>query len=202
MDQEITAKGMLEQGIDAYRIGEYEESLEAFQQARKLSAGAGDREGEIEALGSMGVVYVELEQWDDAGRFLEEALGIGEETGDKLNTAKILGNLGMMHARQGEVESATEAYQQAIALFQELGETAYEKDISRQLTKLGTESKLADALDGVREGLAYRWEATGVPMAARKLFQLFGRQSGQTTAELEDAEEGDVIDLHPEADEE
>ena len=203
MDQETTAKEMLEQGIDAYRIGEYEESLEAFQHARELSARAGNREGEIETLGSMGVVYVELERWDEARRFLEEALGICEETGDQINTGKVLGNLGMMHARQGDVESATEAYQQAIAIFQELGETGYEKDISRQMSKLTIkESKLFEALGGVREGLAYRWEATGVPMTARKLFRLFGRQSGQATAELEDGEEGDVIDLQPEADEE
>jgi len=202
MDQETTAKEMLEQGIEAYRLGEYEESLKAFQQARELSAGAVDREGEIEALGSMGVVHVELERWDDAHRFLEEALGICEDTGDQLNTAKVLGNLGMLHARQGDVESATEAYQQAIAIFHELGESGYEKDIARQLNKLGKESKLADALGGVREGLAYRWEATGVPMAARKLFQLLGRQSGQTAAELEDGGEGEVIDLQPETDEE
>ena len=202
MDQETTAKEMLEQGIDAYRLGEYEESLKAFQRARELSAAAGDREGEIEALGSMGVVHVELERWDDARRFLEEALGICEDTGDQLNAAKVLGNLGMLHARQDDVESATEAYQQAIAIFHELGESGYEKDISRQLNKLDKESKLADALGGVREGLAYRWETTGVPMAARKLFQLLGRQSGQTAAELEDEGEGETIDLEPETDEE
>ena len=203
MDQETTAKEMLEQGIEAYRLGEYEESLKAFQQARELSAGAGDREGEIEALGSMGVVHVELERWDDARRFLEEALGICEDTGDQLNTAKVLGNLGMLHARQGDVESATEAYQQAIDIFQDLGESGYEKDITRQLNKLTIkESKLFDALSGLREGLAYRWEATGVPMAARKLFRLSGRQSGQVPSELEDGEEGDVIDVQPEADEE
>ncbi len=202
MGQETTAREMLEQGIDAYRLGEYEESLEALQRARELSVGAVDREGEIEALGSMGVVHVELERWDDAHQFLDEALSICEEVDDQLNKGKVLGNLGMMHARQGDVESATEAYQQAIAIFQELGESRYEKDIARQLNKLGKESKLVHAFDGVREGLAYRWEATGVPLTARKLFRLFGRQSGQATAELEDEQEGDVIDLQPEADEE
>ena len=76
MTEEYTASEMQEQGIDAYRAGEYEEALEAFEQARNLSVGAGDREGEVEALGSMGVVCVELENWDEARRFLDQALDI------------------------------------------------------------------------------------------------------------------------------
>ncbi|NIV35582.1 MAG: hypothetical protein GWN58_40860, partial [Anaerolineae bacterium] len=55
MTEEYTASELKEQGIDAYRAGEYEEALEAFERARNLSAEAGDREAEVEALGSMGV---------------------------------------------------------------------------------------------------------------------------------------------------
>lgn len=202
MDRETQATEMLKQGIDAYRVGEYEEALEAFQQTRELSAEAGDPQGEIEALGSMGVVYVELERWDDARSFLDKALGICEETEDQLNKGKILGNLGMMHARRDDMESAVQAYEQAIAIFQELGETGYEKDIARQLSKLNLEgSKLFEVLGNLREGLAFRWETTGVPMAARKLFRLSGRQSGQVPEEIEDQED-EIADEISEADQE
>lgn len=202
MAQETGARKMQEQGVDAYRAGDYEEALEAFERARNLSGEAGDRQGEIEALGSMGVVCVELERWDDARRFLEEALSICEATDDQINKGKVLGNLGMMYARQDDNENAVIAYEQAIAIFGDLGESGYEKDIARQLSKLRlSESRFVDALGGVRDGLAFRWEATGAPTMARKLFRLFGRRSGPGP-EFEDEEESDAIDLLPEGDEE
>ena len=49
MTKEYTVSELQEQGRDAYRAGEYEEALEAFDQARSLSAGAGDRAAEVEA---------------------------------------------------------------------------------------------------------------------------------------------------------
>jgi tetratricopeptide (TPR) repeat protein len=200
MTQETTASDMHQQGIDAYRVGEYEEALEAFGQARDYSAVTGDREGESEALGSMGVVCIELERWDDALRFLGAAADICEETGDQVNRGKVLGNLGMMYARQGDSEHATEAYEQALAIFRDLGEHGYEKDVARQLNKLTKESQLSDALGGFREGLAHRWEATGAPMMARKLFRLFGRRAGP--ADLDEEQDGDIVDLLSEEEQE
>ena len=200
MTEEYTASEMQEQGKDAYRAGEYEEALEAFEQARKLSAAAGDREAEVEALGSMGVVCVELENWDDAHRFLDQALDICEDTGDQPNRAMVLGNLGMMHARQGDKESAAEAYEQAITIFQDLGETGYEKDVARQLSKLKLKKgSFLDAIGSYRDSLEEGEQATGTQKMARKLFRLFGRLSGPVPVEYE--EEGDVIDALPEPDE-
>lgn len=201
MAQRTAAQEMQEQGIDAYRVGEYEEALDAFEQARNLSTQAGDRKGEIEALGSMGVVCVELERWDEARRFLDEAAEICEQAGDRLNKAKVLGNRGMMFARQGDEERAVETYEQALAIFREMGERGYEKDIARQLKKLTEESRLSEVVGGLRDGLAYRWEASGVPIMARKLFRLSGRQTGLAPEEL-DEEQDEPSDLLPEKDEE
>ena len=199
MTEEQTASELLEQGIDAYRAGEYEEALEVFEQARNLAAGEGDREGEVEALGSMGVVNVELENWDEARRFLDRALEICEETEDQINKGKVLGNLGMMYARQGDKESAAEAYEQAITIFRDLGETGFEKDIARQLSKVQLKKGgFLDALGSYREGLEDGEEASGAQKMARKLFRLFGRLSGPLPGDEE--EEGDVIDVSPEPD--
>ena len=199
MTEEQTASELLEQGIDAYRAGEYEEALEVFEQAQNLAAGEGDREGEVEALGSMGVVNVELENWDEARRFLDRALEICEETEDQINKGKVLGNLGMMYARQGDKESAAEAYEQAITIFRDLGETGFEKDIARQLSKVQLKKGgFLDALGSYREGLEDGEEASGAQKMARKLFRLFGRLSGPLPDDEE--EEGDVIDVSPEPD--
>ena len=201
MTEEYTASEMQEQGKDAYRAGEYEGALEAFEQARNLSAEAGDREAEVEALGSMGVVCVELENWDDARRFLDEALDICEDTGDQLNRGMVLGNLGMMYARQGDKESAAESYEQAIAIFGDLGETGYQKDVARQLSKLSLKKgSFLDAIGSYRESLEEGEKATGAQKMARKLFRLFGRLSGPVPVDEE--EEGDIIDALPEPDKE
>lgn len=179
MEQQDQARDAHDAGIDAYRAGEYEEALEAFALARNLFTQAGDLTGEIEALGSMGAVSIELEEWDQAQQYLDKALDIAEEHGDQSNQGKILGNLGMMYARQGEVEKAAEAYEKAIAIFQETGERGYEKDVARQLSKLKLKKgKFLEALEGYQPGLEDESEAAGAQKIAHKLFRLFGRVAG------------------------
>jgi len=191
MEQRDQAKHAHETGIDAYRVGEYEEALEAFALARNLFTQAGDLTGEIEALGSMGAVSIELEEWDQAEQYLDQALTISEEQGDRSNQGKILGNLGMMYARQSEVERAAEAYEKAIAIFQETGERGYEKDVARQLSKLKLKKgKFLEALGDYQPGLEDEAEASGAQQLARKLFRLFGR--APVSPVEQDADEDDA----------
>jgi len=193
MEQQDQARDAHDTGIDAYRAGEYEEALEAFARARDLFMQAGDLTGEIEALGSMGAVSIELEEWDQAGQYLDQALNLAEEQGDRSNQGKILGNLGMMYARQGEAEEAAEAYEKAIAIFQETGERGYEKDVARQLSKLRLKKgKFLQALEGYQPGLEAEAEASGPERMARKLFRLLGR-GADGPAEI-DAGEEDIED--------
>jgi tetratricopeptide (TPR) repeat protein len=190
MEQQDQARDAHDAGIDAYRVGEYEEALESFGQARNLFAQAGDRTGEIEALGSMGAVSIELEDWDQARQSLDQALTIAEEQEDRSNQGKTLGNLGMMYARQGEVEKAAEAYESAIAIFQETGDRGYEKDVARQLSKLKLKGgKFLEALDGYQPGLEEDAEASGAQKMVRKLFRLLGRGAA---GPVESRDEGDV----------
>jgi tetratricopeptide (TPR) repeat protein len=179
MEQRDQARDAHEAGLDAYRAGEYEEALEAFALARNLFAQAGDRTGQIEALGSQGAISIELEEWEQAKQYLDQALALSEEQGDQSNQGKILGNLGMMYARQGQEEAAAEAYQEAIAIFQETGERGYEKDVARQLSKLKLKKgKVLEALEDSQLGLEGEAEASGAQKMARKLFRLFGRVAG------------------------
>jgi tetratricopeptide (TPR) repeat protein len=166
--------------------------MEAFARAQELFTQAGDLTGEIEALGSMGAVSIELEDWDQAERYLDQALNVAEEEGDLSNQGKILGNLGMMYARRGEMDLATEAYEKAVAIFQETGEAGYEKDIARQLSKLKLKKgKFLQAIEGYQPELESGEEPSGAQKMVRKLFRLFGRTAGApevTDAEAVDAE--------------
>jgi tetratricopeptide (TPR) repeat protein len=199
MAQIDEARRLFDDGIDAYRAGEYEEALEALAQARTLFAGEGDLSGEAEALGSLGAIYTELEDWDSAQHAYDEALAICEATGDRSNQGKVLGNLGMMFARQGNEEEAAEAYEGAIAIFQELGEKGNEKAVVRQMGKLKLKKgRFLDALGDYQEGLDDE-DASGAQKMARKLFRLLGRTSGGgPDLEEEDEDDGDVIDVTPE----
>jgi tetratricopeptide (TPR) repeat protein len=162
------AKRLYDKGLDGYRAGEYEEALEALTRARDLYAEAGDRNNESAVLNDMGVVCVQMEDEDNAKRFLEEALTIRMVLQDRSGQGMTLGNLGMMYARQDETEKATEAYQQAIAIFQELDDKGNEKAVARQLSKL-----------------------SGAPTLAHRLFRLLGRLTGGHDEESPADEETD-----------
>ncbi len=203
MAQPDEAKELYDSAIDSYRVGEYEEALEALVQARDLFVEAGDRAGEIEALGSMGVVYVELEEWDEAQRFFDQALAICLESQDRSNEAKILGNMGAMYERQGDAEKAAVAYEQAISIFRELDERVYEKDTARRLSNLKLRrGKFLDALGHYHEDLAGEKEPGGAQKIARRLFRLLGLTAGGgAPAEGDDEAEDDLLDLAPEPEE-
>jgi tetratricopeptide (TPR) repeat protein len=205
MTQAEEAKRAYEEGMDAYRAGEYEEALEAFARARDLFTEEGNQTGEIEALGSMGAIHIELEQWDEAQRFLDEALTLCTDSEDRSNQGKVLGNLGMMYARQGDAERAAEAYEQAIGIFRDLGDRGNEKAVVRQMSKLKLKKgKFLDAVGDYQEALEDE-EAGGAQQVARKLFRLIGRFAGGGSPEegYEDNKDaGDIIDLVPESDEE
>jgi tetratricopeptide (TPR) repeat protein len=205
MTQAEEAKREYEEGMDAYRAGEYEEALKAFAQARDLFAGEGDQTGEIEALGSLGAIHIELEQWDEAQQFLDEALTLSTDSQDRSNQAKVLGNLGMMYARQGDAERAAEAYEQAIGIFRDLGDRGNEKAVMRQMSKLKLKKgRFLDAVGDYQEALDDK-EQGGAQQVARKLFQLIGRFAGGGSPEEgveDDKDAGDIIDMVPESDEE
>lgn len=164
------AKRLYDKGLDGYRAGEYEEALEALTRARDLYAEAGDRGNESAVLNDMGVVCVQMEDGENAQRFLEEALTIRMALQDRAGQGMTLGNLGMMYARQDEDEKAIEAYQKAIAIFQELDDQGNVKAVTRQLNKL-----------------------SGAPTLAHRLFRMLGRLTGghddEPSEELGEGEE-------------
>ena len=187
------AKRLYDKGIDAYRIGEYEEAVETLIRARDIYSQAGDRAKEGEVLNDIGVVYVQMEEWDEANSHLQEALTIRELLGDRSAQGITLGNLGMMYDRMGEDEQAVETYEEAIVICQDLGERGNEKAIARQLSKLQVQrGRFLDAMGRYREGLEEGEEATGAQRLARKMFRVMGRLTGS----------GAVEDLASEPDEE
>jgi tetratricopeptide (TPR) repeat protein len=193
------ARRLYDKGLDTYRIGEYQEALEALNRARDLYAEAGDRKEEADVLNDIGVVRVQLEEWDQAQEALEEALTIRMTLQDRSGEGMALGNVGMMYARQGEREKAAEAYEKAIAIFQELGERGNEKAVARQLSKLKLKSgRFMDALGDYHADVRAE-ESPGAPQKlARQLFRMLGRMTGGGLPEDEGAEYDEEDEQEPE----
>lgn len=177
-------KRLYDQGIDAYRMGDYEEALDALVRARELYAEAGNRVREAEALNDAGVVCIQLEEWDQAGQYLGEALTVREALGERSAQGMTLGNLGMLYQRMGEKEQAAQTYEQAIEIFRELGEGGNEKAVARQLSGLKLKrGKFLEALGDYPVGEAEDEETAGAQKMIRRLFRLFGRVAGGPGAE-------------------
>jgi tetratricopeptide (TPR) repeat protein len=180
------AKRLYDQGLDAYRMGDYEEALDALLRAREFYAEAGNRVREAEALNDAGVVCVQVEEWDQAKRYLDEALTIREALGERSAQGMTLGNLGMLYERMGEKEQAAQVYEQSIEIFRELGERGNEKAVARQLSGLKLKkAKFLDALGDYPVGGEEEEEATGAQKMIRRLFRLLGRASGGPGEEAE-----------------
>ncbi len=76
----------------------------------------GDRRGEGNALGNLGLAYAALGQAERAIGFYEQGLAIAREIGDRRGEGNALGNLGLAYAALGQAERAIGFYEQGLAI--------------------------------------------------------------------------------------
>jgi tetratricopeptide (TPR) repeat protein len=93
-----------------------------------------NRKAEGNALGNVGVVYMDLGEPRKAIGFYQQALTIDREIGDRRGESKDLGNLGTAHFHLGEPRKAIEYYQQSLVIEREIGDRRGE---SQDLGNLG-----------------------------------------------------------------
>ncbi len=62
----------------------------------------GDRLGEGNTLGNIGIVYDELGQYQEALAYYEQALAIAQEIGDRRGEKSKLGNIGLVYNHLGQ----------------------------------------------------------------------------------------------------
>ena len=78
----------------------------------------GDRRGEGNALGNLGLAYAALGDARKAIEFYEQALVIDREIGDRRGEGNALGNLGNALYGLGDKEKGIELVRQALIIFQ------------------------------------------------------------------------------------
>ncbi len=82
----------------------------------------GDRQGEGQALNSLGSVYRQRGRWDEAIRLFEDSLSIRRALGDRHGEGTTLGNLGNAHYQRGHRDEATRSYEASLDIMRALGD--------------------------------------------------------------------------------
>jgi tetratricopeptide (TPR) repeat protein len=95
----------------------------------------GDRRGEGNALGNLGLAYYRLGQAERAIGFYEQHLAIAREIGDRRGEGTALGNLVVGYAALGQAERAIGLLEQALQIGQEIKDPQIIRIISRSLER-------------------------------------------------------------------
>ncbi|MBD2003868.1 MULTISPECIES: CHAT domain-containing protein [Cyanophyceae] len=131
-DRKAEALRLYQEGSQQFNRGQFQEALQAAQQALVIFREIGDRQGEANSLMGLGGAYGYLGQYQQAIESYQQALAIQRELGDRRGEAYSLGGLGSAYGslrqHQQAIEShqthqqAIESYKQALAIQRELGE--------------------------------------------------------------------------------
>jgi len=132
----------------AQQRGDVPEAIRRYEESRALCVAAGDRRGEGNAVGNLGVAWGGLGETGKAIEYHQQALRISRRMGDRRAEGNDLGNLGGAYAELGDVRKAIEYYEQALAIGREIGDRDAE---SRNLGNLGVAyAELGDAPKAIR----------------------------------------------------
>ena len=91
----------------------------------------GDRRGEGQTLGNLGLAYASLGDARQAISFYEQHLVIAREIGDRRGEAIVSWNLGLALEQQGQLAQAAAAMQICVDYEREIGHPDAEQDAAR-----------------------------------------------------------------------
>ena len=115
------ADRLLKQGNQQYKISQFREALQSWEQALTIYRKIGNRQGEAISLGNLGNAYYSLGQYQKAIDFHQQYLEISREIGDRLGEAASLGNLGNAYHSLGQYQKAIDFYEQSLEIEREIG---------------------------------------------------------------------------------
>jgi tetratricopeptide (TPR) repeat protein len=102
--------------------GLYQDAVSCLQTALKIAREVGDKRGEGDALGNLGIAYADLGQPRKAVEFYEQAMVVANQIGDRRGERNALGNIGSVCIESGEPRKAVEFYERALVISSEIGD--------------------------------------------------------------------------------
>jgi len=101
-------------------LGQYDEAVEALQQAQKIYHNIGAEVGEGEVLTYLGEVSLNVGRYSQALQYLQQALAIHQTANNRAGEGEALYNLGEVYNRLSSYDRALETLQQALAIRREV----------------------------------------------------------------------------------
>jgi CHAT domain-containing protein/Tfp pilus assembly protein PilF len=96
--------------------------LQSGEQALTIYLEIGDRLGEANSLGNLGLAYYSLGQYQKAIAFHQQSLEIEREIGNRQGEANSLGSLGTAYYSLGQYQKAIDFHQQSLEIKREIGD--------------------------------------------------------------------------------
>jgi tetratricopeptide (TPR) repeat protein len=117
------ADRLSQQGIEQYRVSQFQEALQSWEQALAIYREIGDRANEVNTLNSIGLVYRRLSQYSQALQAYQNALRIyGEIQQDSFTEGVLLNNIGMIQNYLGQYQQAIVDLDQALIIFRDVND--------------------------------------------------------------------------------
>jgi tetratricopeptide (TPR) repeat protein len=171
-------------------MGQFDRTIEPYDEARSIARQAGDRQSEGVWLGHLGTAHRDLGQFREATRFYEQALAIAREVADRRNEGIWLNRLGLIHHFRGQFEQAIRLYADGLAIARRMSDPRSEE------LQLGYLGLAYQALGRTQESVALYKQALALSRRIGYLRHVVTwlTHLGNSYCSLNQAEE--AIDLH------
>lgn len=119
--QQAEAARLLVQGVQQFQNSQYPAALETLQQALAMFQAIENRQGEVDTLYTLSVVYRTLSQYQTALEVSQQALEIAREINYPQGEASALSGLGLAYYTLGQYSQAISFHQQHLDLARATG---------------------------------------------------------------------------------
>jgi predicted ATPase/class 3 adenylate cyclase len=103
-------------------VGDNEAARRYAEEALKIFRELNDQEGVASAMEGLGIIALELEEFEEAVRILEAVVAEAAEAGLRAVEAHATANLAELEHQRGDYASATKLTRDALAIYRELGD--------------------------------------------------------------------------------
>lgn len=167
-------------------MGDHRRALSLLNRALTIAKRLPQRDMLANVLNSIGILYLEQEDYDKAGEYLQQSLQTYQAIGNKAEAARALLNLGVTSQRRGDLDRALALFQQSLAAAMEAGNKDVMIAAGEGLGAVHRERKeYSAALDALEKSLALAREISDQVRIAEILWRK--AQAQQATGNFAEA---------------
>jgi tetratricopeptide (TPR) repeat protein len=130
-DATLRGKILLNLGVISNIEGDLAGARDAYRRSRDAFASVGDESGETLVLHNLGMVYADMQHWDEAAECYTRCLQLSERLGNRQMVANVLLNESELECQAGRYEVAVAQCERALAIYVEIGDEPGRADALR-----------------------------------------------------------------------